>query len=277
MTREEKRAIELAKLKKYCEENGVPTHAQTLKLKGIIRPASWFVYNFGSWDSALRLIGFRQTTKKRVKIPKEKALEDLKKYFQENGVESSQTYTKHCKELGLPSANYFIVNFGSWKETLNLIGLKYQREKKVKNPVEKKVKNPKEKKIKKIVKKNKSYIKEEKLQELKEYFQNNGVKPLKFMIENHKELGLPSAYYFIKQFGSWRTTVELTGFEYNPRLDRKEKQKYRTKIKFGYKFTPEEYDVIEKSIELAKSEYKTFTKAFYEICKFYLKNKEKDE
>lgn len=183
MTGEEKKQYELERLKEYCVKNGVPTHAQTLKLKGIIRPASWFVYNFGSWDSALRLIGFRQTTKKRVKIPKEKALEDLKKYFQENGVESSQTYTKHCKELGLPSA-----------------------------------------------------------------------------------------YYFIKQFGSWRTTVELTGFEYNPRLDRKEKQKYRTKIKFGYKFTPEEYDVIEKSIELAKSEHKTFTKAFYEICKFYLEN-----
>ena len=62
-------------------------------------------------------------------VPKEEALKKLKEYFDKNGVESIPDFDKHCKELGLPSTNYYARHFGTWGEALKLIGFEKLRKK----------------------------------------------------------------------------------------------------------------------------------------------------
>lgn len=181
MTIEEKRAIELAKLKKYCEKNGVPTHAETIKLQkqGIIKTATYFTYSFKtSWKEVLKLIGFEPVYKKKDSITDEEVLSILRKYFTENGVQSSVTYEKYRKENGLPSVNCIYTKFGGWNNVLKILGIKDD--------------------------------------------------------EKPKDIKL--------------------------------------KLK-DCKFTSKEYKVIEQAVELAG--YKTLKKSLYEICKYYVENKEK--
>ena len=178
MITKEERDVELAKLKKYCQQNGVPTHAETIKLqkKGIIKTATYFTYSLKmSWEDVLKLIGFEPVYKKKEGISDEETLSILKKYFEENGVQSSVTYEKYRKENGLPSVNCIYTKFGGWNNVLKLLGI---------------TDKPKSTKV------------------------------------NIKDC----------------------------------------------KFTSKEYKVIEQAVELAG--YKTFKKSLYEICKFYLENKE---
>ena len=52
-------------------------------------------------------------------------------------------------------------------------------------------------------------------------------------------------------------------------------RKSENKIKsiFGYKYSPEEYDLIKSILDEVKEEHKTTSKALLEIFKFYKNNK----
>lgn len=118
MSKKDLKKYELERLKKYCETYGVPTQSELaiLSKKGILRSQSYYINNFGSLKNTYKLIGVT------IRITEDEALEKLKKYFDENGVKSIPEFNKHCKELGLPSTNYYVRHFGSWGKALKLIG-----------------------------------------------------------------------------------------------------------------------------------------------------------
>ena len=121
----EDKRYELKRLKEYCKIHGVPTQAElnNLSKKGILRSQTYYINNFGSLKNTYKLIGVT------VKITEDEALKKLKEYFDKNGVESIPKFNKHCKELGLPSTNYYARHFGSWGKALKLIGFeKLQKE-----------------------------------------------------------------------------------------------------------------------------------------------------
>lgn len=125
MNKKELKKYELERLKKYCETYGIPTQSELaiLSKKGILRSQSYYIYNFGSLKNTYELIGVT------VKMTENEALKKLKEYFDKNGVESIPKFNKHCKELGLPSTNYYARHFGTWGKTLELIGFKKLRKK----------------------------------------------------------------------------------------------------------------------------------------------------
>lgn len=45
---------------------------------------------------------------------------------------------------------------------------------------------------------------------------------------------------------------------------------------FGYKYTPEEYDLIKSTLDSMKDEYKTTSRSLLEVFKFYNENKKAD-
>ncbi|WP_304159760.1 hypothetical protein [Fusobacterium ulcerans] len=59
---------------------------------------------------------------------------------------------------------------------------------------------------------------------------------------------------------------------YTPEI-KNPKIKNKTVLKFGYKYTPEEAELIESVLDVARKEYKTTSKSILEIFKFYKENK----
>lgn len=59
---------------------------------------------------------------------------------------------------------------------------------------------------------------------------------------------------------------------YTPEI-KNPKIKNKTVLKFGYKYTPEEAELIENVLEFARKEYKTTSKSILEVFKFYKENK----
>ncbi|WP_294708459.1 hypothetical protein [uncultured Fusobacterium sp.] len=47
----------------------------------------------------------------------------------------------------------------------------------------------------------------------------------------------------------------------------------KTEKILGYKYTPEEFDLINQTLQELKSKYKTTSNAILELCKFYQSNK----
>lgn len=59
---------------------------------------------------------------------------------------------------------------------------------------------------------------------------------------------------------------------YTPEI-KNPKIKNKTETKLGYKYTPEEAELIENVLEFARKEYKTTSKSILEVFKFYKENK----
>lgn len=166
-------------------------------------------------------------------------LERLKKYCETYGVPTQSELAILSKKGILRSQSYYIYNFGSLKNTYELIGVKAER-------------------IKRF-----NISKEEALELLKKYCEKHKVPSSSEVEKNSKIMGICSYQYYKKHFGSWEKVLELI---------RKKSPVVRAEItklsneEILEKIKTWDVDFIYKNIDFLKYRFKTNIYGVYKIA-----------
>lgn len=171
----------ISELKRFVEENGkIPSYNDMCSKNGY--PSS-IVYakHFGSWNNALKLVGFetyKQYTNKEL-------LDELYRFVEEN--DRVPTTSDFNSNKNFPSSSVYQKRFGSWNDAL----------------IEAKIE------INKICKYDNEFL----ISELNRYTKENNKIPIEQDFKDNKSFPHPGVYE--KHFGTWNNALKEAGLEIN--------------------------------------------------------------